>query len=170
MLSVLVRIFNGGKKLTLQNHIFKISDSARMNLRFQTNKLVNFDQNTVVEKAMSFLQKENYNIIEKTGSFVLFNDDDGSSRLISNFAYQRKVNKGRLEFSENNKNTDVCLTYYLSITIELIQWFIIIIISVFVDYHAIFALILFVLIFLFKIKNIQDNFIGNMIGSQDNDI
>jgi len=133
-----------------------------LKLIFKTQKTVNFDRETIREKAIRFLQKRDYNITKTTTTLIAFNNEAKSWRSVPYSAYYSTIDEGQFEFAENNGQSDIHLVFRVSITIEIIELLIIIIATICVDYRALFLAIIFILNFVAKVQNIRNNFIKNI--------
>jgi len=136
-----------------------------MNLKLRSQKAINLNKEVALQKTFFFLQKDNYNILETTNSLILFDDKIASWKLVSNTSYYSKIDAGRVEFVENNGFVDVCLSYSVSITFEILQLFLIVLASIYIDYRVLLLSAIFILNFIFKIQNIQNNFINECVSS-----
>jgi len=134
-----------------------------MKLKFKTHKLVDLQIGKVSEKTVGYLKKKGYNIIKQTATVILFDDQVPSWKVVSNFTYYSKMDEGRFELIQQNNRTEVCLIFSLSVTFELIQLLLIILASIYMGYEILFLAVIFILNFIFKVLNIRNNIIGNIL-------
>ncbi|BAU53041.1 hypothetical protein [Mucilaginibacter gotjawali] len=142
-----------------------------MNLKFKTHKLIDSDQQGTIEKTVLFLQKSNYNIVGTTATSILFNDD-GNNKAYSDRFMGNRINKGMFEFAGKNGLLEISLTYRFSIFPSLIQLSIIGAIAFIrtgftVLPFFIIIVLVNVLIFLFKVQLVRNNFIGDIFREQE---
>jgi hypothetical protein len=133
-----------------------------MNLKFKTHKLIDLDRDSAVEMTVLFLQKSNYNIVNKTTSSILFNDNDHSMKLSSDLFIGNRIDKGLFEFAEKNEQLEISLTYQFPIFIRLIQLSIIVIVSINMGFKVLSLSIILILVFIFKVQLVRNNFIGDI--------
>lgn len=136
-----------------------------MKLKFKAHQLVDLPIGTISEKTVGYLKEKDYNIIKQSAAAILFDDQLTSWKLVSNFSYYSKMDEGRFDLTEQNDQTEVCLIYSLSITFELIQLLLIIFASIYMGYEVLFLAVIFILNFIFKVLNIRNNLIGNILSA-----
>lgn len=134
-----------------------------MKLKFKTHKLVEFNADAVYDKTIRYLKEKNYNVVKQTATTISFNDQIVSWKLVPNYTYYSKINEGQFDLTRQNGQTNICLTYHLSITFELIQLLIIIFASTYMGYKVLLLAIFFTLNFIFKVLNIHNNIIENLL-------
>lgn len=133
-----------------------------MKLKFQCHKIVDKDRVSIINHTVRFLQKNNYKILNEEPFTVSFIDDISGKPTLSTSYYSR-VDEGKIELFEKDEQSEIVLTSGLSITAPLIQVFIIILISLCMDYSVLFFLVIPILSLLINIQIVRNNFIYDIM-------
>lgn len=136
-----------------------------MKLSFHTHKLMHVDKPTAVAKTVSYLEKSDYNIIDRAPSHISFINNIERKKLGSYATYYTRINEGKVEFNEMNEHLDIHLTYRISIDFEIVFLLIIILCSFYLEGEIGLLSIPYILNFIIKVQYIRSHFLNNVVNS-----
>jgi hypothetical protein len=122
-----------------------------MKLIFKIEKDTGMGSPALIDKIALQLTDLRYEILEKKDSHVSFKDSDKYGMSALRMSAFSKADKGIFEIVEIGNRRYVKLTYYMSVTEEIILFSSLILIGPFYDFYPWFGVVLFFIIFLFRI-------------------
>jgi hypothetical protein len=134
-----------------------------MKLTFKSRKFVPIEKDILYEMVSSFLIKNSYKTNKISESLLLFDDSNFGWKWIPFSNAYSHINKGDFEFIEKGNETEILLTFQLTILPEILMISLIIFTSTYMGYRVLFFCLLFILDYFYKVWNIRTNFIRNIV-------